>query len=84
MTAFLNKEKLFTEDNLNSAFYHFDVDRSGKLSKTELKNVLGLFEKDEGSKRLLTDIMKEIDLNKDGEISLKEFKNLMKGVMGVL
>lgn len=84
LTAFLNKEILFTEKNLNSAFAHFDSDRSGKLNLAEIKNVMYSFAHDEGSKNFFTDMMKDIDLNKDGEISLNEFKILMKGVMGVI
>lgn len=80
LTAFLNKELLFSEKNLTSAFSHFDIDKSGKLSKAELVNVIGLFEKEKGTDGILDELMKEVDLNKDGEISLSEFKKLMKGV----
>jgi calcium-dependent protein kinase len=83
LTAFLNKEILLTEKNLNSCFSHFDTDRSGKLSKNELKNVLGLFEKEKEDISVLSDMIKEIDMNKDGEISLEEFKNLMMKVIKI-
>ena len=80
LTAFLNKENLLTEKNLNNCFLLFDTDRSGKLSKSELWNVLGLLEHD-NENGFISDIMKEIDTDKDGQISLNEFKALMMKVI---
>jgi calcium-dependent protein kinase len=83
LTAFLNKELILTEKNLNNAFSHFDDDKSGKLSILEIKKVLGFFEEDEESMKLMKTMIKEHDVNGDGEISLEEFKNLMRKIINI-
>jgi calcium-dependent protein kinase len=78
LSAFLNKEFLLTEKNLNNAFSHFDEDRSGKLGMHEIKILLGFVKNDIETTKLLKKLIKEYDLNGDGEISLDEFKILMR------
>jgi len=81
LSAFLNKESLLTEKNLNNVFLHFDEDRSGKLGMQELKILLGFVKEDVETTKMLKKMIKEYDLNGDGEISLDEFKILMKKIM---
>ena len=52
--------------NLRQAFNHFDTDGSGEISASELSAVLG----DKEAERL----MKECDLNKNGELDFEEFR----------
>ena len=78
LSAFLNKEFLLTEKNLTNAFSHFDEDKSGKLGMQEIKILLGFVKDDEENTKLLKKLIKDYDLNGDGEISLEEFKILMK------
>jgi calcium-dependent protein kinase len=74
--AVLAKEKLLTEKNLQQAFNTFDVDKTGKISKDDLKSVLGI-----GTivNKHLDTVIKQADKNKDGEISYEEFKTMMLG-----
>ena len=73
ITAAMNKEKAFTTGNLRMAFNYFDSDRSGKISCGELKKALGNGYTEETYK----DLIREFDLNKDGEISFDEFTLMM-------
>lgn len=83
LSAFLNKESLLTEKNLNNAFSHFDDDGSGKLGMHELKILLGFVKDDVETTKMLKKVIKEYDLDGDGEISLEEFKILMKKIMEI-
>ncbi len=76
LAAFMNKETLLTEKNLEYAFDYFDKDKSGKLSLKEIKKILGI-NNNKSEDALLEEIIKNNDTNKDGEISYLEFKNLM-------
>lgn len=78
--ASIDKDKLLTEKNLKIAFDVFDKDKSGGISASELKLLLGesnVHTKEEVWKNMI----KEIDLNGDGQISFEEFKKMMKNVI---
>ncbi|CAG9332140.1 unnamed protein product [Blepharisma stoltei] len=72
LKATLDIKKVFSLDNLKSAFKMFDHDGSGSISAGELKRVLegGKLSNDE----VWDAIVKEADLNGDGEIDLEEFQ----------
>jgi calcium-dependent protein kinase len=74
LTAALDWEKSLNVERLASAFKVFDKDGNGKISLSELVEVLGgsyLKEAD------LLDIISMADENNDGEIDFTEFKQLM-------
>lgn len=76
LSAFMDKEKLLKEENLTETFMLFDRDCSGKISVNEIKNIMG-----EGlsvNEGVWKGILESIDSNSDGEISFKEFKDMMK------
>jgi len=76
LTAFMDKGKLLNEENLIQTFMLFDRDFSGKISVNELKKILG-----EGcivNEDVWKEILDSIDANSDGEISFREFKEMMK------
>ena len=78
--ASIDKEKLLTEKNLKIAFDIFDKDKSGGISASELKMLLG--ESNVHTKDIVwKNMIKEIDLNGDGQISFEEFKTLMNKVI---
>ena len=78
--ATINKEKLLTEKNLKMAFDFFDKNKNGRISAKELKSILK-----EGNvntkESVWKNMIKEIDLNKDGQINFYEFKQMMKNVV---
>jgi calcium-dependent protein kinase len=75
VTACAKKESMLSIDNLESAFKAFDFDGSGKITALELREMLGgeISAGDEVWSRLI----EEVDQDKDGEIDLKEFKDMM-------
>ena len=72
----IKKEELLNESNLKRAFEKFDVNKDGKLSKDEIKQVLCT-----SNLSYINNLIKEIDLNGDGFISYDEFKNLMNYIL---
>lgn len=72
----IDQREILNENNLRSAFEKFDTNKDGKLSKEEIKNVLGI--KDFA---YVNELLKLVDENKDGYISYKEFKSLMDCVL---
>jgi calcium-dependent protein kinase len=70
---------LISEERLQMAYKLFDIDGNGLISATELKSVLGVgMNIDEA---VWDNMIKEVDLNSDGGISYKEFKQMMKKCM---
>ena len=71
--ATINKQKLLNKEKLEATFKMFDKDGSGSISSDEIKSVLGKHV----DEKVLDDMIKEVDINGDGEISLVEFKEMM-------
>jgi calcium-dependent protein kinase len=80
LSATLDIRKILTEENLETAFKMFDKDCSGKISASELKNVLGIGN-EKSDIRVWTKIIQEIDSDGDGEISFREFKDMMNNLI---
>ena len=55
-------------------FNLFDKDQSGSISADELRQLLG---RSKTTDPLVKNLIKEADASGDGEIDLKEFKDLM-------
>ena len=73
LAACLEQKLYLREENLLSAFMRLDYDGSGKISKKEIKKALN----GEVNKELLEKMVKEFDLDGDGEIDYREFINGM-------
>ena len=71
----VNEIIILEKKNLKFAFDSFDINKDGKLSKSELLNVFGI-----GTSNYINKLFNLIDKNKDGFISFDEFCNLMKKV----
>ena len=71
--ATINKNNLLNQERLESTFKMFDKDGNGSISRDEIKMVLG----SSIDENVLNDIIKEVDINGDGEISIHEFKDMM-------
>jgi calmodulin len=57
----------------------FDEDGSGVISADEIKSVLGLTS-DPTINEKITEIIQQVDVNGDGEVSFEEFKDMMKAL----
>lgn len=74
MIACLEHEDIVNDHNLKIAFRAFDTDNSGKINIGELTE---LFEIGVKKQSYLTEILKGIDNNGDGEIDFAEFTQMM-------
>lgn len=77
LKASYNKEKLLNINNLKLAFDMFDKDGNGLISVGELKSMLGNNGIDRVQTNVWNEMIREIDLNGDGEISFEEFQQIM-------
>jgi len=78
IAAAISHDTLLSKNNLEAAFNACDVDHSGKLSKAELKEMMG------GSKveheEVWAKLIEDADKDGDGEIDLNEFISIMQQV----
>mmetsp|Transcript_33829 Transcript_33829/g.32943 ORF Transcript_33829/g.32943 Transcript_33829/m.32943 type:complete len:178 (-) Transcript_33829:46-579(-) len=74
--ATINKRSILQEEKLKGAFELFDKDGSGSINANEIKEVLGIGKKF-GDEKIWNEIIMEVDVNGDGEISFDEFKLMM-------
>ena len=72
----LPKEQLFKENNLKYAFDMFDIDKNGKISLNNFKEILGI--KKIKDKNIIEELLKEIPIHGDEEMTFEEFKNYIK------
>lgn len=78
--ATVDRNKILTDQKLESAFRLFDKNGDGFISAIEIKEVLGKDSKLNDD--IWQSIVKEVDINGDGEISLEEFKSMMQKIIG--
>lgn len=72
--AAINKTNVLTKQKLKKAFQLFDLDNSGSISSTELKNTLGNLIGKKMSDQVWIEMIKEVDLDGSGEIEFEEFQ----------
>lgn len=68
--ATVNRQKLYSKDNLKKAFDIFDLDSSGKISAVELEKAFSL---GTNKNSIWQDLVLKADKNSDGEIDFQEF-----------
>jgi calcium-dependent protein kinase len=74
----INQKKLLDEKNLKMAFEKFDLNGDGKLSKDEIRNVLGTSDNE-----YINLLLSQVNQNNDGFLSYPEFCDLMNSVIDV-
>eukprot|EP01017_Pseudomicrothorax_dubius_P025872 TRINITY_DN2839_c0_g1_i3.p1 TRINITY_DN2839_c0_g1~~TRINITY_DN2839_c0_g1_i3.p1 ORF type:complete len:506 (-),score=114.62 TRINITY_DN2839_c0_g1_i3:62-1579(-) len=73
--AAMNRQKVLSRQRLEAAFKAFDQDGNGFITVQELKQILA--EKNTGDDQSMWEnLIREVDTNGDGQISLVEFKEL--------
>jgi calcium-dependent protein kinase len=77
LRAGLDKSKILTEDNLDTAFKLYDINKRGKINAKELGNILGSGD-DNIEENVWQEMIDEADLDKDGEINFQDFKGIME------
>ena len=78
LMAVIDKEQLMINKNLEEAFKIFDRSGSGYIEIDDIKTVLGITHN--YSDELWKAVIREVDQNKDGKISLSEFSDMMKNI----
>jgi len=79
LAAAMDKKVYLKEETVWAAFRVFDRDGDGKITQAELKQVLSAGNMDEvATATQITELMKDVDQNGDGEIDFKEFMEMMK------
>ena len=85
--AILRDERKLHE-TAKAAFDAVDIDRSGFIDEPELKTVMcsvaGDIGMDQPSDSDVKEVLRELDTNQDGKISLDEFKVLIKQVLELM
>ena len=77
--ATINKKRLLSKERLMMAFSAFDRDGSGSISPDEIKQVLGVGTSIPDAE--WKSLVKEIDENGDGEVSIEEFVTMMQQLL---
>jgi len=75
IAAAISHETLLSKNNLEAAFNACDQDHSGKLSKVELKEMMGGGKVD--NEEVWAKLIEDADKDGDGEIDIKEFTSIM-------
>ena len=79
LRASLDKNKILTPENVKIVFQLFDINKTGSISPNELKKVMGQNASDI-NEDVWNEIIRAIDLNKDGVISFYEFDQMLDEV----
>ena len=77
LTCSMNKDKILRNDYLKICFNEFDTDRSGKISIEEISSIFKRGDENYEDLEAFKKMIQDIDENGDGEISFKEFKDIM-------
>jgi calcium-dependent protein kinase len=77
LRAGLEKAKILTENNLETAFKLYDINNRGKINALELGNVLGGGD-DNVEENVWQELINEADIDQDGEINYDDFKGIME------
>ncbi|XP_057516661.1 calcium-dependent protein kinase 10-like [Amaranthus tricolor] len=73
----IHLQKMENDEHFHRAFMYFDKDGSGYIELDELRDALA-DESAQTDSDVVTQIMQEVDTNKDGRISYEEFVAMMK------
>lgn len=77
--ASISQQKLLNKEKLEATFKMFDKDGNGTISADEIKSIL--CHGAHVDTKAIDEIIKEVDVNGDGEISLVEFKDMMLKIL---
>lgn len=75
LASAMEQQVLATQEQVEAAFYRLDLDSSGFISRDELAAMLGKH----CDPAAVQKVLDEADLDKDGQISLAEFKAAVSG-----
>lgn len=76
ITATMHRHRLEREENLYKAFEFFDKDRSGFITREELKQAMTDYGM--GDEATIDEVLNDVDTDHDGKINYDEFVEMMK------
>ena len=83
IAACMQSESYLDQGYLRAAFEHFDVDKSGKITADELREVLGGEEMSLNlTKAAIDNMINEVDTDRDGSVDYEEFLAMMQKLEG--
>ena len=80
VVAAMAQNELNSKEKLKAAFNMFDKDGSGTISHDEIRQVFTFDGPNSMTKKEVDQIIKEVDVNGDGEIDFDEFVQMMKKI----
>ena len=80
LVAAMDKKKLLSLEHLDAVFQAFDNDSNGRISAKELQSIMDSEQNLDLS--IYANLIKEVDLNHDGFVDLKEFRDMMASLVG--
>lgn len=78
ITMSIHMKRMSSDEHLSEAFNFFDKNQTGYIELDELKEALLDDNLGSNNDQVVKDIMRGVDLDKDGRISYKEFKAMMQ------
>lgn len=78
LAAMLSTAVEIDDTLIDKTFDHIDVDKSGTLEVSEIKQIMGETLLGDGTEEDAAELMKEADLDGDGKITKEEFKTFME------
>lgn len=75
ISIFIDKNKLFEEENLRKAFELFDIDKSQSISIEEIRSVFS--KNNKFNEKMTEEVIRQLDIKNNDEITFEEFKNIM-------
>lgn len=75
MASCLEASQIQNEEYLEYIFKNIDVDKNGKISAAEIKQILEEKDLSKESEARINGIIRKCDKNEDGEIDYNEFIN---------
>jgi len=76
----MDKQKMLNKDRMRAAFNMFDKNGNGTISFEEVRDIFGSAGQSQNDE-MFKDMIREMDLDGDGEISFPEFEQMMNQLL---
>ena len=77
----VDKENLFSENNLKQVFELFDKDKSGQITWDDLYGIFYQSENKNINEEIIQKFLEEINMKKEDSINFEQFSKIMKNCL---